>query len=174
MYIICFLLLLKTIDRGYSLGRGGSNEYPTIYGLSRNIKNIRFFFFFFFLSENFQFLKVTFSIFLNRQVFVMFKNKINFQKVSNIINGVGGGLVLRARCTCSMGESSPLSFFPLTRTGVWKCMFCVLIRIASSRRFYWVYLTNHYFINDRKDIPRLSQFAKPGPIIKHLWLCTPV
>ena len=39
---------------------------PTIYVLSRNKKNIRVF-----LSENFQFLDVKFSIYLNRRVFVM-------------------------------------------------------------------------------------------------------
>ena len=36
------------------------------YVLSRNMKNIRFF-----LSENNQFVEVTFSIYLNRHVFVM-------------------------------------------------------------------------------------------------------
>ena len=39
---------------------------PTIYVLNRNMKNIRFF-----LSENFQFLEVNFSTYLNRRVFVM-------------------------------------------------------------------------------------------------------
>ena len=39
---------------------------PTIYVFSRNMKNIRGF-----LSENFQFLEVKFSIYLNRHVFVM-------------------------------------------------------------------------------------------------------
>ena len=38
----------------------------TIYVLSRNMKNIRVF-----LSENFQFLEVKFSVYLNRRVFVM-------------------------------------------------------------------------------------------------------
>ena len=40
---------------------------PTIYVLSRNMKNIRVF-----LSENFQFLEMKFSIYLNRCVFLMF------------------------------------------------------------------------------------------------------
>ena len=46
----------------------GTRQYrvPTIYVLSRNMKNIRFFF-----SENFSFLVVKFSIYLNRLVFVM-------------------------------------------------------------------------------------------------------
>ena len=39
---------------------------PTIYVLSRSMKNIRIFF-----SEKFQFLEVNFSIYLNRHVFVM-------------------------------------------------------------------------------------------------------
>ena len=39
---------------------------PTIYVLSRNVKNIRVF-----LSENFQFLEVKFSIYLNRHIFVI-------------------------------------------------------------------------------------------------------
>ena len=45
--------------------RGGS-KYPQSMFLSRNKKNISFF-----LSENFQFLEVKFSIYLNRYVFVM-------------------------------------------------------------------------------------------------------
>ena len=62
-----FLFLLKNIDCGYSLEpprRGGSNKYPQsmfwteIWKLSE------------FLSENFQFLMVKFSIYLNRRVFV--------------------------------------------------------------------------------------------------------
>ena len=43
---------------------------PTIYVLSRNMKNISVF-----LSENFQFLEVKFSIYLNRRVFVMDMNE---------------------------------------------------------------------------------------------------
>ena len=39
--------------------------------LSRNMKNIYEVFFVFLLSENFQFLEVKFSIYLNRRVFVM-------------------------------------------------------------------------------------------------------
>ena len=53
-----FLCLLKTIDCGYSLEPprpGSSNEYQPCM----------------FLSENFQFLEMTFSIYLNRLVFVM-------------------------------------------------------------------------------------------------------
>ena len=65
------------------MDRGGSNEYPTIYVLNRNMKKyqrIFFFFFFFFFfsflllfffSENFQFLEVKFSVYLNRRVFVI-------------------------------------------------------------------------------------------------------
>ena len=72
VYII-FHISAQNIDCGYSLEpprRGGSNEYPTIYVLSRNMKNIGVF-----VSENFQFLEVKFSIYLNRSVFVMLFNK---------------------------------------------------------------------------------------------------
>ena len=68
VYII-FLISAQTHRLWYSLEpprRGGSNEYPQSMFLSRNMKNIRFF-----LSENFQFLEVTLSIYLNRRVFVM-------------------------------------------------------------------------------------------------------
>ena len=67
VYII-FLISAQNIDCGFSLEpprRGGSNEYPQYMFLSRNMKNIIF------LSENFQFLVVKCSIFLNRCVFVM-------------------------------------------------------------------------------------------------------
>ena len=57
VYII-FLFLPKNIDCGYSLE-------PPRYVLSRNTKNIRI------LSENFQFLGVKFSMYLDRRVFVM-------------------------------------------------------------------------------------------------------
>ena len=43
-YTLFFLFLLKNIDLGFSLEpprRGGSNEYPQSYVLSRNMKNIR-------------------------------------------------------------------------------------------------------------------------------------
>ena len=75
-----FLFLLKNIDCGYSLEllhRGSSNKYPQslcfeqIYGkLSK------------FLSENFHFLVVKFSVYLNRLFFVMnllFSYKYLFQ-----------------------------------------------------------------------------------------------
>ena len=59
--------------------RGGSNEYPQcmfwveIWKISDvfYLFFFFFFFFFFFLSENFMFLEVRFSIYLNRRVFVM-------------------------------------------------------------------------------------------------------
>ena len=66
VYII-FLISAQNIDCGYALEppqRGGSNEYPqSMFGVE--MKNISF------LSENFQFLEVKFSIYLNRRVFVM-------------------------------------------------------------------------------------------------------
>ena len=56
------------MDCGYSLEplrRGGSNEYPQSMFWAEIWKV------FFFLSENFQFLKVKFSMYLKRRVFVM-------------------------------------------------------------------------------------------------------
>ena len=50
-----------------------------MYVLSRNMKNIRFF-----LSENFQFLVVKFSIYLNRRVFVIWK-LYRYLQVSTLI-----------------------------------------------------------------------------------------
>ena len=67
-YILFFLFLLKNIDCGYSLEpprRGGSDEYHNICFEQKYEKISEF------LSENFQFLVVKFSIYLNRQVFVM-------------------------------------------------------------------------------------------------------
>ena len=63
VYII-FLISAQNIDCGYSLEpprRGGSNEYPQS-KYEKYQKN---------LSENFHFLVVKFSIYLNRHVFVM-------------------------------------------------------------------------------------------------------
>ena len=59
----------ENIDCGYSLEpprRGSSNEYPQNYVFSRNMKNTKSF-----SSENFQYLEVKLSIYLNRRVFVM-------------------------------------------------------------------------------------------------------
>ena len=69
VYII-FLFLLKNIDCGYSLEpprRGGSNEYSQSMFLSRNMKNIRIFYLKIFISW-----VVKFSVYLNRNVFVMY------------------------------------------------------------------------------------------------------
>ena len=66
-YII-FFLFLKNIDCRYSFEpshRGGSNEYPYSMFWAEIWKISEF------LSENFQFLAVIFSIYLNRRVFVM-------------------------------------------------------------------------------------------------------
>ena len=68
VYIMFSYFCSKNIDRGYSLEpprRGGSNEYQQSV-FSRNMKNIRVFYLNIFL-----FLKVKFSIYLNRRVFVM-------------------------------------------------------------------------------------------------------
>ena len=67
VYII-FLISAQNIDCGYSLEpprRGGSNEYSNLcfeqkYETYQN-----------FLSENFHFLVVNFSVYLNRRVFIM-------------------------------------------------------------------------------------------------------
>ena len=63
VYII-FLIFAQNIDCEYSLEppRRGGSRVPTIYALSRNMKNISF------LSENFQFLVEKYSIHLNRHV----------------------------------------------------------------------------------------------------------
>ena len=68
VYII-FLICAQNIDCGYSLEpprRGGSKEYPQSMFWAQIWKILVFF-----LSENFQFLEVKFSIYLNRCVFVM-------------------------------------------------------------------------------------------------------
>ena len=62
VYII-FLFLLKNIDCGYSLEpprRGGSNENPQSM-FEQKLEKYQF------LTENFQFLEVKFSIYLNRR-----------------------------------------------------------------------------------------------------------
>ena len=67
-YTVFFLFLLKNIDCGYSIEpprRGGSNEYPQFMFWAEIWKISEF------LSENYQFLVVKFSIYLNRGVFVM-------------------------------------------------------------------------------------------------------
>ena len=39
------------------------------------------------------------------------------------------------------------------------CMLCIIIRIASPKQFLRVHSTYHYYIEDRKDIPKLYSFA---------------
>ena len=68
-YTFFFLFLSKNIDCGYSLEpprRGGSNEYPQSVLWAEGWKISEF------LSENFPFLEVKSSVYLNRHVFVMF------------------------------------------------------------------------------------------------------
>ena len=65
---ITFLISDQNIDCGYSLEpprRGGSNEYPQSMFRAEILKISEF------LSENFHFLLVKFSVYLNRRVFVM-------------------------------------------------------------------------------------------------------
>ena len=68
---IIFLISAQNIDCGYSLEpphRGGSNECPKSMFWAEIWKYQSF------LSENFQFLEVKFSIYLNRRVFVMWSD----------------------------------------------------------------------------------------------------
>ena len=67
MYII-FLISAQNVDCAYSLElpcRGGSNENHNLCFKQKFEKYLNF------LSENFQFLVVTFSVYLNRCVFIM-------------------------------------------------------------------------------------------------------
>ena len=68
-YTLFFLFLLKNIDCGYLLEpphQGGSNKYPQSMFWAEIWKISVF------LPENFQFLEVKFSIYLNRRVFIMY------------------------------------------------------------------------------------------------------
>ena len=68
-YTLLFLFLLRNIDCGYSLElphRGSSNEYTQSMFFEQKYEKISEF-----LSENFNFLVVKFSVYLNRCVFVM-------------------------------------------------------------------------------------------------------
>ena len=68
VYII-FLISAQNIDCGYSLEpphRSGSNDYPQSICFQQKYEKYRNF-----LSENFHFLVVKFSVYLNRHVFVM-------------------------------------------------------------------------------------------------------
>ena len=71
-YTVFVLFLLKNTDCGYSLEPprwGGSNEYLQSMFWAEIWKKISDF-----LSKNFQFLVVKFSIYLNRNVFIMFQH----------------------------------------------------------------------------------------------------
>ena len=74
VYII-FLISARNIDCGYSLEpprRGGSKEYPQSIFWAEIWKILAF------LSENFQFLEMNCSIYLNRRVFVMTSPECQF------------------------------------------------------------------------------------------------
>ena len=76
VYIV-FLISAQNIDCGYSLEpprRDGS--VPTVYVFGRNMENISFV-----LSENFHFVVVKFSVYLNRLVFVMRETWVNVTQV---------------------------------------------------------------------------------------------
>ena len=68
-----FLVLLKNIDCGYSLEPPRRGVLTSTHNLCFELKYEKHIsvFLFFFLSENFRFLEVKFSIYLNRRVFVM-------------------------------------------------------------------------------------------------------
>ena len=77
-----FLIFLKHIDCGYSLEqpcRGDSNEYHNLHFEQEYVKYQNF------LSENFPFLLVKFSIYLNRNVFVKRYDTRVVQKVVSLI-----------------------------------------------------------------------------------------
>ena len=75
-----FLFLFKNVDCWYTLElsrRGGSNECP--YSISINN---------FFFSENFQFLVVKFSIYLNGRVLVILA--LQYEMFSNVVKLMSG------------------------------------------------------------------------------------
>ena len=56
-----------------------------------------------------------------------------------------------------------------------KLYVVVLIRIASSRRFYWVHSTYNYCVENRKDCPKRYLFAYwPCVMINPQWLELPI
>ena len=78
------LFLLKNIDCGYSLEpprRDGANEYHSLYFYQKYEKYQNF------LCENFHFLQVKFSVYLNRHDFVMYKHLMYRDSFPGIYNG---------------------------------------------------------------------------------------
>ena len=78
IYII-FLISAQNIDCGYSLAPphwGGSNEYPQSTFWAEIWKISAFF------SENFHFLVVKFSVYLNRHVFLMFLLELYTEEIN--------------------------------------------------------------------------------------------
>ena len=74
-YTLFFLFLLKNTDYGYSLEPprwGGSNAKAVLTSTHNLCFEQKYENYQRFLSENFQFLEVKFSIYLNRHVFVMY------------------------------------------------------------------------------------------------------
>ena len=84
-YTLVFLFLLKNIDCGYSLEpprRGGSNEYPqSMFGAEIWKKYLNF------LSQNFRFLIVKFSVYLNRHIFVIYIQTA-WRCIPNVLKGL--------------------------------------------------------------------------------------
>ena len=90
-YTLFFLFLLKNIDCRYSLEpprRGGSNEYPQsiFWAEIWKISEV--------LSENFLFLEVKLSIYLNKRVFVMFSCRATKALISMCFHRNNSGLPL--------------------------------------------------------------------------------
>ena len=96
-YTLFILFLLEYIDCGYLLEpprRGGSNEYPQSMFRAEIWKNQCF------LSENFQFLEVKFSVYLNRHVFVMTKvGSVGHNAITYQVNPVCLKLFCCSSCT---------------------------------------------------------------------------
>ena len=59
------------------------------------------------------------------------------------------------------------TFRDISRKCIIKCMVCVLIRIASPRRFKCEHSSYHYFMEDRKDIPKLQYHLQSLSSKKH-------
>ena len=75
----------------------------------------------------------------------------------------------------SSDSSSRQIFFGIHSYFILKYMLCVFIRIASSKRFWWVHSTYHYLKKDRNNIPKLFPFAsRPGALINPQWLELPM
>ena len=154
VYII-FLISAQKHRLWYSLEpprRGGSNEYPQsmFWAEIRKISE-------FFLPENFQFLEVKFSLYLNRHVFVIEIPAGGGKEVFNILKGIlpmyqinkpvinspigflsDSPLLIRTRFCCAqshIGDPDPNSFYVFNRNANCKDLehhVCFIRLILSS------------------------------------------